>query len=153
MNQRQVFRGVGALVGVLMLSGCGFDLGKLDYTEPEFVGSYVGDGDTTVVALGEDRTFTAVGVPDEVLENAAKGGAAAKGGKVAKGGDDVPAEIEGTWKYVSKIAADHVELTVTDADGMPAKLGELPLYVAGADNLFFLPDQLGREKVIVTRSR
>ena len=141
MNQRLVFRGAGALVGVLMLSGCGFDLGKLDYTEPEFVGSYVGDGAATVVALGEDRTFTAVGVPDEVLENAAKGGI-----------DEVPAEIEGTWKYVSKSSADHVELTVTDADGMPAKLGELPLYVADADDLFFLPDQLGREKVIVSRS-
>lgn len=160
MNQRLVFRGVGALVGVLMLSGCGFDLGKLDYTEPEFVGSYVADGDATVVALGEDGTFTAVGVPDEVLENAAKGGDAAKGDKAAESdraaegaADDAPAEIEGTWKYVSKIAADHVELTVTDADGMPAKLGELPLYVADADDLFFLPDQLGREKVVVTRSR
>jgi hypothetical protein len=148
MNQRLVFRGVGALVGVLMLSGCGFDLGKFDYTEPEFVGSYAADGAATVVALGEDRTFTAVGVPDEVLENAAKRGDAAKGAA-----DEVPAEIEGTWKYVSKIAADHVELTVTDADGMPAKLGELPLYVADADDLFFLPDQLGREKVVVTRSR
>jgi hypothetical protein len=171
MNQRQVFRGVGALVGVLMVSGCGADLGKFDYTEPEFVGSYAGDGDTTVVALGEDRTFTAVGIPDEVFENAAKGGHAAKngdaakiamsdegvtatrGGKAAKDDDDAPAEIEGTWKYVSKIAADHVELTVTDADGLPAKLGELPLYVGGADYLFFLPDQLGREKVVVTRNR
>jgi hypothetical protein len=142
MKQRQVFRGVGALVGVLMLSGCAFDLGKLDYTEPEFVGSYVGDGATTVVALGEDRTFTAVGVPDEVL-------AAAAGGKV----DEVPAEIEGTWKYDSKSSADHVELTVTDADGMPAELGELPLYVADADDLFFLPDQLGREKIVVSRDR
>jgi hypothetical protein len=169
MNQRLVFRGVGALVGVLMLSGCGFDLGKLDYTEPEFVGSYVADGDATVVALGEDGTFTAVGVPDEVLENAVKGGDAAevnatkvnnavkgadaaKGADVARGAaDEVPAEIEGTWKYVSKIAADHVELTVTDADGVPAKLGELPLYVAGADHLFFLPDQFGREKVMVSR--
>ncbi len=141
MNKRQVFRGVGALVGVLMLSGCGFDLGKLDYTEPEFVGSYVGDGTSTVVALGEDRTFTAVGVPDEVLDDA------------VGGSDDAPAEIEGTWKYVSKNAADHVELTVTDADGMPAKLGELPLYVADADDLFFLPDQLGREKIMVSRSR
>lgn len=171
MNQRQVFRGVGALVGVLMLSGCGFDLGKLDYTEPEFVGSYVGDGDATVVALGEDRTFTAVGVPAEVLRNATKGGDAARGGDAVKvnatkvdnaargddavsgAADEVPAEIEGTWKYVSKIAADHVELTVTDADGVPAELGELPLYVAGADHLFFLPDQLGREKVVVTRHR
>lgn len=125
-----------------MLSGCAFDLGKLDYTEPEFVGSYVGDGATTVVALGEDRTFTAVGVPDEVLANAA-------GGKV----DEVPAEIEGTWKYDSKSSADHVELTVTDADGMPAELGELPLYVADADDLFFLPDQLGREKIVVSRDR
>lgn len=142
MKQRQVFRGVGALVGVLMLSGCAFDLGKLDYTEPEFVGSYVGDGATTVVALGEDRTFTAVGVPDEVLANAA-------GGTV----DDVPAEIEGTWKYDSKSSADHVELTVTDADGLPAELGELPLYVADADDLFFLPDQLGREKIVVSRDR
>jgi hypothetical protein len=142
MKQRQVFRGVAALVGVLTLSGCGFDIGKLDYTEPEFVGSYVGDGATTVVALGEDRTFTAVGVPDEVLDNAA-------GGTV----DEVPAEIEGTWKYDSKSSADHVELTVTDADGMPAKLGELPLYVADADDLFFLPDQLGREKIVVSRSR
>ncbi|WP_129789578.1 hypothetical protein [Promicromonospora panici] len=141
MNQRQVFRGVGALVGVLMLSGCGFDIGKLDYTEPEFVGSYVGDGAATIVALGEDRTFTAVGVPDEVLENVAEGGI-----------DEVPAEIEGTWKYDSKSSADHVELTVTDADGVPAKLGELPLYVADADDLFFLPDQLGREKVMVSRS-
>jgi hypothetical protein len=146
MNQRQVFRGVGALVGVLMLSGCGFDLGKLDYSEPEFVGSYVGDGAATVVALGKDRTFTAVGVPDEVLDNATRGAA-----KVVA--DDPPAEIEGTWKYVSKSSADHVELTVTDADGMPAKLGELPLYVADADDLFFLPDQLGREKVMVSRSR
>lgn len=142
MKQRQVFRGVGPLVGVLMLSGCAFDLGKLDYTEPEFVGSYVDDGATTVVALGEDRTFTAVGVPDEVL-------AAAAGGKV----DEVPAEIEGTWKYDSKSSADHVELTVTDADGMPAELGELPLYVADADDLFFLPDQLGREKIVVSRDR
>lgn len=125
-----------------MLSGCAFDLGKLDYTEPEFVGSYVGDGATTVVALGEDRTFTAVGVPDEVL-------AAAAGGKVG----ELPAEIEGTWKYDSKSSADHVELTVTDADGMPAKLGELPLYVADADDLFFLPDQLGREKIVVRRDR
>lgn len=142
MKQRQVFRGVGALVGVLVLSGCGFDIGKLDYTEPEFVGSYVGDGAATVVALGEDRTFTAVGVPDEVLDNAA-------GGTV----DEAPAEIEGTWKYDSKSSADHVQLTVTDADGMPAKLGELPLYVADADDLFFLPDQLGREKIVVSRSR
>lgn len=142
MNQRQVFRGVGALVGVLVLSGCGADLGKLDYTEPQFVGSYVADGATTVVALGEDRTFTAVGVPDEVLDNAAKGEVG-----------ELPAEIEGTWKYVSKSSADHVELTVTDADGMPAELGELPLYVADADDLFFLPDQLGREKVMVSRSR
>ncbi|MDR7383945.1 hypothetical protein [Promicromonospora iranensis] len=142
MKQRQVFRGVGALVGVLMLSGCGLDIGKLDYTEPEFVGSYVGDGAATVVALGEDRTFTAVGVPDEVLDNVA-------GGAV----DEAPAEIEGTWKYDSKSSADHVELTVTDADGMPAKLGELPLYVADADDLFFLPDQLGREKIVVSRSR
>jgi hypothetical protein len=125
-----------------MLSGCAFDLGKLDYTEPEFVGSYVGDGATTVVALGEDRTFTAVGVPDEVLANAV-------GGTV----DEVPAEIEGTWKYDSKSSADHVELTVTDADGMPAELGELPLYVADADDLFFLPDQLGREKIVVSRDR
>ena len=125
-----------------MLSGCSFELGKLDYTEPEFVGSYVGDGATTVVALGEDRTFTAVGVPDEVLANAV-------GGTV----DEVPAEIEGTWKYDSKSSADHVELTVTDADGMPAKLGELPLYVADADDLFFLPDQLGREKIVVRRDR
>ena len=125
-----------------MLSGCAFDLGKLDYTEPEFVGSYVGDGATTVVALGADRTFTAVGVPDEVLAKAA-------GGTV----DEVPAEIEGTWKYDSKSSADHVELTVTDADGMPAKLGELPLYVADADDLFFLPDQLGREKIVVSRDR
>ena len=138
MNQRQVLPAVGALVGVLMTSGCGFDLGKIDYTEPEFVGSYVGDGATTVVALGEDRTFTATGVPDELL------GAAAQG---------APAEIEGTWKYNSKSSADHVELTVTDADGMPAKLGELPLYVADADDLFFLPDQVGREKVMVTRDR
>lgn len=142
MNKRQVFRGVGALVGVLMLSGCGFDLGKLDYTEPEFVGSYVGDGAATVVALGEDRTFTAVGVPSDVLDDAMDGTA-----------EDAPAEIEGTWKYVSKNAADHVELTVTDADGLPAKLGELPLYVADADDLFFLPDQLGREKIVVSRSR
>lgn len=125
-----------------MLSGCAFELGKLDYTEPEFVGSYVGDGATTVVALGEDRTFTAVGVPDEVLANAT-------GGTV----DEVPAEIEGTWKYDSKSSADHVELTVTDADGMPAELGELPLYVADADDLFFLPDQLGREKIVVRRDR
>jgi hypothetical protein len=142
MEQRQVFRGVGALVGVLMLSGCGFDIGKLDYTEPEFVGSYVGDGAATVVALGEDRTFTAVGVPDEVLDDAV-------GGAV----EEVPAEIEGTWKYDSKSSADHVELTVTDADGMPAELGPLPLYVADADDLFFLPDQLGREKIVVSRSR
>jgi len=125
-----------------MLSGCAFELGKLDYTEPEFVGSYVGEGATTVVALGEDRTFTAVGVPDEVL-------AAAAGGKV----DEVPAEIEGTWKYDSKSSADHVELTVTDADGVPTELGELPLYVADADDLFFLPDQLGREKIVVSRDR
>lgn len=125
-----------------MLSGCGFDIGKLDYTEPEFVGSYVGDSAATIVALGEDRTFTAVGVPDEVLANATKGVV-----------DEVPAEIEGTWKYDSKSSADHVELTVTDADGVPAKLGELPLYVADADDLFFLPDQLGREKVMVSRSR
>lgn len=138
MNQRQVFPAVGALVGVLMLSGCGFDLGKVDYTEPEFVGSWVGEGAGTVVALGEDRTFTAVGVPDELLDGA---------------GDDVPAEIEGTWKYNSKSSADHVELTVTDADGMPAKLGELPLYVADADDLFFLPDQVGREKIMVSRDR
>lgn len=142
MNQRHAFRGVGALVGVLMLSGCSFDLGNLDYTEPQFVGSYVGDGAATVVALGEDRTFKAVGVPDEVLDNAAEGGV-----------DEVPAEIEGTWKYVSESSADHVELTVTDADGVPAELGELPLYVADADDLFFLPDQLGREKVMVSRSR
>jgi hypothetical protein len=141
MNQRQVLRGVGALVGVLMLSGCGFDFGKFELTEPEFVGSYVGDGAATVVALGEDRTFTAVGIPGEVLENAAEGGV-----------DEIPAEIEGTWKYVSESSADHVELTVTDADGVPAKL-ELPLYVADADDLFFLPDQLGREKIMVSRSR
>jgi len=146
MNQRQVLRGVGALVGVLMLSGCGLDLGKLDYSEPEFVGSYVADGAATAVALGEDGTFTAVGVPHEVLDNAAKGAARRIAG-------DPPAEIEGTWKYVSKSSADHVELTVTDADGVPAKLGELPLYVADADDLFFLPDQLGREKVVVTRNR
>lgn len=63
--------------------------------------------------------------------------------------DEVPAEIEGTWKYVSKSSADHVELTVTDADGAPARLGELPLYVA--DDLFFLPDPRGREKVLVSR--
>jgi hypothetical protein len=138
MNQRQVLPAVGALVGVLMMSGCGFDLGKIDYTEPEFVGSYVGDGAATVVALGEDRTFTAVGVPDELLGDTT---------------GDAPAEIEGTWKYNSKSSADHVELTVTDADGMPAKLGELPLYVADADDLFFLPDQVGREKVMVTRDR
>lgn len=142
MSQRQVLRGVGALVGVLMLSGCGLDLGKFELTEPELVGSYVGDGAATVVALGEDRTFTAVGIPGEVLENVAEGGI-----------DEVPAEIEGTWKYVSTSSADHVELTVTDADGMPAKLGELPLYVADADDLFFLPDQLGREKIMVSRSR
>lgn len=138
MNQRQVIPAVGALVGVLALSGCAFDLGKVDYSEPEFVGSYVGDGATTVVALGEDRTFTATGVPDELLGEAAQ---------------EAPAEIEGTWKYNSKSSADHVELTVTDADGMPAKLGELPLYVADADDLFFLPDQVGREKVMVTRDR
>ncbi len=138
MNQRQVLPAVGALVGVLLTSGCGFDLGKIDYTEPEFVGSYVGDGAATVVALGEDRTFTAVGVPDELLGDAV---------------GDAPAEIEGTWKYNSKSSADHVELTVTDADGMPAKLGELPLYVADADDLFFLPDQVGREKIMVTRDR
>jgi hypothetical protein len=136
MNQRQVLPAVGALVGVLMTSGCGFDLGKIDYTEPEFVGSYVGDGAATVVALGEDRTFTAVGVPDELLGDAV---------------GDAPAEIEGTWKYNSKSSADHVELTVTDADGMPAELGELPLYVADADDLFFLPDQVGREKIMVSR--
>ncbi|WP_036965132.1 hypothetical protein [Promicromonospora kroppenstedtii] len=138
MNQRQVLPAVGALVGVLLTSGCGFDLGKIDYTEPEFVGSYVGDGAATIVALGEDRTFTAVGVPDELLGD---------------GEGDAPAEIEGTWKYNSKSSADHVELTVTDADGMPAELGELPLYVADADDLFFLPDQVGREKVMVTRDR
>jgi hypothetical protein len=146
MKQGQVLRGVGALVGVLVLSGCGFDLGKLDYTEPEFVGSYVGDGSDTVVALGEDGTFTAVGVPDEVLDNVTKGAARAK---IV----EPPAEIEGTWKYDSTSSADHVELTVTDADGMPVRLGELPLYVADADDLFFLPDQLGREKVVVSRSR
>lgn len=138
MNQRQILRGAGALVGVLALSGCGFDIGKLDYTEPEFVGSYAADGSDTVVALGEDRTFTAVGVPDEVLDDAVPG---------------APSEIEGTWKYVSKTSADHVELTVTDADGLPAKQGEVPLYVADADDLFFLPDQLGREKSMVSRSR
>jgi hypothetical protein len=138
MNQRQVIPAVGALVGVLALSGCGFDLGKRDYSEPQFVGSYVGDGEATVVALGEDRTFTATGVPDVLLGDAAQ---------------DAPAEIEGTWKYNSKSSADHVELTVTDADGMPAKLGELPLYVADADDLFFLPDQVGREKIMVTRDR
>ncbi|MFD7022355.1 hypothetical protein [Promicromonospora sukumoe] len=138
MNQRQVIPAVGALVGVLALSGCGFDLGKRDYSEPQFVGSYVGDGETTVVALGEDRTFTATGVPEVLLGDAAQ---------------DAPAEIEGTWKYNSKSSADHVELTVTDADGMPAKLGELPLYVADADDLFFLPDQVGREKIMVTRDR
>jgi hypothetical protein len=146
MKQGQVLRGVGALVGVLVLSGCGFDLGKLDYTEPEFVGSYVGDGSGTVVALGEDGTFTAVGVPDEVLDNVTRGAARAK---IV----EAPAEIEGTWKYDSTSSADHVELTVTDADGMPVRLGELPLYVADADDLFFLPDQLGREKVVVSRSR
>ena len=138
MNQRQALRGMGALVGVSVLSGCGLDLGKLDYTEPEFVGSYVDDRAGTVVALGEDRTFTAVGVPDEVLDGAV---------------DGAPEEIEGTWKYVSKASPDHVELTVTDADGMPADLVELPLYVADADDLFFLPDQLGREKIVVSRSR
>lgn len=148
MNQRQVFGGVGVLLGVLMLSGCGFDFGKLDYTEPEFVGSYVDDAGT-VVALGEDRTFTAVGVPDEVLDGAVD---AAVADAVERAHADAPAEIEGTWKYIST-SADHVELTVTDADGMPAKLGELPLYVADADDLFFLPDQLGREKVMVSRSR
>jgi hypothetical protein len=142
MNQRQVFRSMGALVGVPMLSGCGLAIANLDYTEPELVGSYVGDGAATVVALGEDGTFTAVGVPDEVLDDVADGVV-----------DDVPAEIEGTWKYVSKSSADHVELTVTDADGAPARLGELPLYVADADDLFFLPDQLGREKIVVSRSR
>jgi hypothetical protein len=36
---------------------------------------------------------------------------------------------------------------------MPAKQGEVPLYVADADDLFFLPDQLGREKIMVSRSR
>lgn len=138
MKQGHVFRGAGALVGVLMLSGCGFDLGTLDYTEPQFVGSYEGDGAGTVVALGEDRTFTAVGVPDEVLDRAAS---------------DAPTELEGTWKYISKNSPDRVELTVTDVNGEPKKLGELPLYVADADDLFFLPDQLGREKVMVTRSR
>ena len=144
MNQGYVFRGAGALVGVLMLSGCGFDFGKYDYTEPQFVGSYEGDGAMTVVALGEDRTFTAVGVPDEVLDRAVSG---------------APTEIEGTWKYISKNSPDRVQLTVTDVDGEPAKLGErtklgkLPLYVADADDLFFLPDQVGREKVMVTRSR
>lgn len=147
MKQRQVFRGVGVLVGVLMLSGCGFDIGKLDYSEPEFVGSYVDDGAATVVALGKDRTFTAVGVPDEVLDDAMDDTVEAASVKEA------PAEIEGTWKYVSKGAPDHVELTVTDADGLPAELGEVPLYVAGADDLFFLPDQLGREKIVVSRSR
>lgn len=146
MKQRQVFRGVGALVGVLVLSGCGFDIGKLDYSEPEFVGSYVADGAATVVALSKDRTFTAVGVPDEVLDDAMAGTVEAASVK------DAPAEIGGTWKYVSKGAPDHVELTVTDADGMPAELGDVPLYVAGADDLFFLPDQLGREKVVVRRS-
>jgi hypothetical protein len=141
MKQRQVFRGVGALVGVLAVSGCGFDIGKLDYTEPEFVGSYVGDGAATVVALSKDRTFTAVGVPDEVLDDAVDGAV-----------EEEPVELEGTWKYVSGSAPDRVELTVTDVDGEPANAGELPLYVADADDLFFLPDQLGREKIVVSRS-
>lgn len=142
MKQRQVLRGVGALVGVLTVSGCGFDIGTIDYTEPEFVGSYVGDGATTVVALGKDRTFTAVGVPDEVLDDAVHGAV-----------EEVSAELEGTWKYVSGRAPDRVELTVTDVGGEPVELGELPLYVADADDLFFLPDQLGREKIVVSRSR
>lgn len=142
MKQRQVLRGVGALVGVLTVSGCGFDIGTIDYTEPEFVGSYVGDGATTVVALGKDRTFTAIGVPDEVLDDAVHGAV-----------EEVPAELEGTWKYVSGRAPDRVELTVTDVGGEPVELGELPLYVADADDLFFLPDQLGREKIVVSRSR
>nr|BFF20399.1 hypothetical protein GCM10025730_39200 [Promicromonospora thailandica] len=127
-----------------LLAGCGLDIGKLDYSEPQFVGSYAADGAGTVVALGADRTFTAVGVPHDVLDDAlddAPGDART-----------VPSEIEGTWKYVPT-SADHVELTVTDADGLPARMGELPLYVAGADDLFFLPDQLGREKVVVSRSR
>lgn len=145
MNQRQVLRGGGVLVGMLalpgLLSGCGLDIGKFDYTEPQFVGSYRADGSTTVVALGEDRTFTAVGVPDAVLDDAVRGDA-----------DALPSEIEGTWKYVSKNAADHVELTVTDADGLPVRMGDLPLYVADADDLFFLPDRLGREKIVVSRS-
>ena len=141
MKQRQVLRGVGAFVGVLTVSGCTFDIGKLDYTEPEFVGSYVGDGATTVVALGKDRTFTAVGIPDEVLDDAVDGVV-----------EEVPVELEGTWRYVSGSAPDRVELTVTDVDGEPAELGELPLYVADADDLFFLPDQLGREKIVVSRS-
>ncbi|WP_423463116.1 hypothetical protein ACO229_25075 [Promicromonospora sp. MS192] len=146
MNQRQVLRGGGALVGALvlpgLLSGCGLDIGKFDYTEPQFVGSYAAAGSTTVVALGEDRTFTATGVPDAVLDKAVR--------------DDtrsLPSEIEGTWKYVAKNAADHVELTVTDADGLPVRMRDLPLYVADADDLFFLPDQLGREKVVVSRRR
>ena len=140
MNQRKVALGSGMLVGVLALSGCGLDLGKFDYTEPEFVGSYVGDGATMVVALGKDRTFRAVGVPDEVLDDAMDGPV-----------EEAPAELEGTWRYVSKTAPDRVELTVTDADGRPTELGELPLYVADADDLFFLPDRLGREKIMVSR--
>ncbi|WP_369369754.1 hypothetical protein AB1046_13145 [Promicromonospora sp. Populi] len=149
MNQRQAFLGVGVLAGVLMLSGC-----TINYAEPQFVGSYVGDDAATYVALSEDRTFTAVGIPDEVLAGALTGAddgtvdhAVAGAVKAAR----APAELEGTWKYVSR-SADHVELTVTDADGMPSDLGELPLYVADADDLFFLPDPLGREKVMVTRS-
>ncbi|GAA4686889.1 hypothetical protein APR04_003256 [Promicromonospora umidemergens] len=141
MKQRHVFRGAGALVGVLTVSGCAFDIGTFDYTEPQFVGSYVGDGATTVIALSKDRTFTAIGVPDEVLDDAADGVV-----------EEVPAELEGTWKYVSGSAPDRVELTVTDIDGEPAELGEVPLYVADADDLFFLPDQLGREKIVVSRS-
>ena len=158
MKQRQVFRGMGILVGALVLSGCGFDIGKLDYSEPEFVGSYVGDGAGTVVALSKDRTFRAVGVPDEVLDSAlddADDGTVDKAvaEAIERAEYDAPAEIEGTWKYVSKNSPDHVELTVTRTDGMPSELGELPLYVADADDLFFLPDQVGREKVVVSRSR
>ncbi|GGM30974.1 hypothetical protein ACFQBY_13135 [Promicromonospora citrea] len=151
MNQRQVRRATAALAGAVvlpvLLTGCGITLDVLDRThsEDEFVGSYVGDGTGTRVALDEDGTFTAVGVPGDVLDDTLPRA-------VRRALENVPDELEGTWRYVSKGAADHVALTVTGIDGLPARTVELPLYVADADDLFFLPDRLGREKVVVSRA-
>lgn len=164
MNQRQVRRAAAAIAGVValpvLLTGCGISLDVLDvldrtHSEQEFVGSYVADGTGTRVALDEDGTFTAVGVPDEVLDTLPRAVRRALGkasGSPADPADPAPEELEGTWRYVGRIAADHVALTVTGVDGRPAQAAELPLYVVDSDDLFFLPDRLGREKVVVSRA-